>query len=61
VLLRTKSWRSTEIVPRIQESTMLSKTLPRQSLDRGHGIIEDVVVEGVAAESEYHQIPPTGV
>jgi hypothetical protein len=30
-------------------------------LDRERGIVEDVVVEGVAAESEDHQIPPMGV
>jgi hypothetical protein len=30
------------------------QTLPRRSLDRGHGIVEDVVVEGVAVEGEDH-------
>ena len=34
---------------------------PRRSLDRGRGIDEDVVVEGVAPEGEEDQVSPTGV
>jgi hypothetical protein len=35
------------------------ETDPRRRLDRG--VNKDVVVEGVAAKSEKHQIPPAGV
>ena len=34
---------------------------PRGSRGRNHGVEEDVVVEGVAAESEEDQVPPAGV
>jgi hypothetical protein len=37
------------------------KTQPRGGLGRHRGIGEDVVVEGVAAEGEEDQVPPTGV
>jgi hypothetical protein len=37
------------------------QTLPRRSLDRGRGIVEDVIVEGVAAEGDDHQIPPASI
>ena len=34
---------------------------PQRSLDREQGIDEDVVVEGIAAEGQEDQVPPTGV
>jgi hypothetical protein len=37
------------------------ETEPRRSLDGDRDVNKDVVVEGVAAESEKHQIPPAGV
>jgi hypothetical protein len=37
------------------------ETQPRGGLDRDRGVDEDVVVEGVAAEGEEDQVPPTGV
>jgi hypothetical protein len=37
------------------------QTQPRRSLDQGRRLVEDVVVEGVAAKSEDHQIPPPSV
>jgi hypothetical protein len=37
------------------------KAQPRRGLDSDRGVSEDVVVEGVAAESEEDQVPPTGV
>jgi hypothetical protein len=36
------------------------ETKPRRSLGGDRFVDEDVVVEGVAAESEQHQIPPAG-
>jgi hypothetical protein len=37
------------------------ETEPRRGLDGDRGVDEDVIVEGVAAKGENHQIPPTGV
>jgi uncharacterized protein (DUF302 family) len=37
------------------------QALPQQSLDHGRRVVEDVVVEDIAAKSEDHQIPPTSV
>jgi len=34
---------------------------PRGGLDRDRNVVEDVVVEGVAAEREEDQVPPPGV
>jgi hypothetical protein len=34
---------------------------PRRSLDGDQGINKYVVVEGVAAKSEKHEVPPAGV
>jgi hypothetical protein len=37
------------------------QTKPRRGLDGDRSVNEDMVVEGVAAKSEKHQIPPAGV
>jgi hypothetical protein len=37
------------------------ETEPRRRLDGDRGLDEDVVVEGIAAKGEKHQIPPPGV
>jgi hypothetical protein len=37
------------------------QTKPRRGLDGDRNVNEDVVIEGVAAKSEKHQIPPAGV
>jgi hypothetical protein len=37
------------------------QTEPRRGLDSGRSVEEDVVVEGVAAKSENHEVPPASV
>jgi hypothetical protein len=58
--LQTRSWRSRDRPEDPREDDAV-ETQPRGGLDHDRGVDEDVVVEGVAAEGEEDQIPPSGV
>ena len=58
--MQTRSWRSRDRPEDPREDDAV-ETQPRGGLDHDRGVDEDVVVEGVAAEGEEDQIPPSGV